>query len=396
LRRKCQTLLHIGYSVLAIALIGCVGPSSNYPQAENHEPPANLSARSDAAQVATESEDVQQNDSSSLEQVYESRTADNSAASSSTQSFTLGPGDLLRISVPAIDELKDRTVRVSAHDTIALPMLGSIDVRGMTEDDLREDLSHRLKKYMHFPQVEVFLLRTENREVAVLGSVSKPGRYTLSSHDDSIMILISRAGGVTKEAASRLIFVPAQANSAKTAEVSPPGQSSPSDSSPGSTSGKLLQASLTPTTGPGKIANRPEEQQFLISLSDIRDQRYLDIPVEPGDVIIVPAAGQVTVQGWVEKPGAYPISPGLTVLGSIAAAGGADFTSSATLLREENDGSKVSIPLNLSKIKRGKEADLPVQAGDVIIAERSAIGAVPYSLYFLVNRLGLGGGYYFY
>ena len=38
-----------------------------------------------------------------------------------------------------------------------------------------------------------------------------------------------------------------------------------------------------------------------------------------GDVIIVPAAGDVTVQGWVEKPGAYSISPGLTVLGAIAA-----------------------------------------------------------------------------
>ena len=109
-------------------------------------------------------------------------------------------------------------------------------------------------------------------------------------------------------------------------------------------------------------------------------------------MIIVPAAGQVTVQGWVNKPGAFPITQGLTVLGSIAAAGGATFTSSATLLREETDGSKISIPLDLSKIKRGEQPDLPVQGGDVVIAERSTVGAVPYTLYFLITRVGIGLG----
>jgi polysaccharide export outer membrane protein len=334
-----------------------------------------------------------QNNSSDLEQLWKTRTDDSSAASFSSQSFTLGPGDLLRISVPSIDELKDRRVRVSEEDTIALPLLGTINVSGMTEDDLRQDLLHRLKKYMYQPQVEVFLEHTENREVAVLGSVRRPGRYMLSSHQDTIMTMISHAGGLTEQAAPRLIFVPVQTNSSTKDNVPP--ERVGSDRLSASSSDSLLPASLPQTRQAATITNGPQKGQFLISLANSQDQRYLDIPAEPGDVIIVPAAGQVTVQGWVQKPGAFPVTPGLTILGSIAAAGGAQFTSSATLLREETDGGKISIPLDLSKIKRGEQVDLPVQGGDVVIAERSAVGAVPYTLYFLINRVGFGMGMYY-
>ena len=89
--------------------------------------------------------------------------------------------------------------------------------------------------------------------------------------------------------------------------------------------------------------------QVVISLSHASDRRYLDLPAKAGDVIIVPAAGQVTVQGWVDKPGAFPITNGMTALGAIASAGGALFTSSATLLREQKNGIKLSIPLDLFK-----------------------------------------------
>jgi len=48
------------------------------------------------------------------------------------------------------------------------------------------------------------------------------------------------------------------------------------------------------------------------------------------------------------------------------------------------------VPLDLTKIKRGEEPDIPVQGGDVVVVERSVAGAVPYSLYFLAQRIGLG------
>jgi hypothetical protein len=137
------------------------------------------------------------------------------------------------------------------------------------------------------------------------------------------------------------------------------------------------------------IAAAPNQgAPLMISLAG--PEQYLEMPVRPGDVLFVPAAGSVSVQGWVDKPGLFPITPGMTALGSIAAAGGALYTSSATLVRTEQSGGRRDIALNLSEIKSGQEPDVPVRGGDVIIVNRSAAGALPYSLYFLVSRIGLG------
>jgi hypothetical protein len=153
------------------------------------------------------------------------------------------------------------------------------------------------------------------------------------------------------------------------------------------------EGSLKQAVALGANGAEPSSDQFVIDLSRPDNQRYLEMSARPGDVIVVPAAGEVTVQGWVDKPGAFKITPGLTVLGSIAAAGGANFTTSATLLREQGDGSKLNVPLDLSKIKRGQEADLRLRGGDVIVVEKSVAGAVPYSIYFLLQKLYLGVPY---
>ena len=100
----------------------------------------------------------------------------------------------------------------------------------------------------------------------------------------------------------------------------------------------------------------------------------------------------MTVQGWVDKPGAFPITSGMTVLGSIAAAGGPLFSSDATLLREQGNGHKLEVALDLNKMRHGEQPDLPVQGGDVVVVERSAAGAVPYTAYFLVQHIGIGMG----
>jgi hypothetical protein len=50
----------------------------------------------------------------------------------------------------------------------------------------------------------------------------------------------------------------------------------------------------------------------------------------------------------------------------------------------------MEVALNLDKMKHGEQPDPPVQGGDVVVVERSAAGAVPYSLYFLIQRIGLG------
>ena len=39
---------------------------------------------------------------------------------------------------------------------------------------------------------------------------------------------------------------------------------------------------------------------------------------------------------------------------------------------------------------------MPLQGGDVVVVERSVVGAVPYALYFLVSHVGVGWDFRFF
>jgi protein involved in polysaccharide export with SLBB domain len=107
----------------------------------------------------------------------------------------------------------------------------------------------------------------------------------------------------------------------------------------------------------------------LKSLASGSEQLYLTMPVRPGDVIVVPGSGEVLVQGWVAKVGSYKITPGLTLLGAIAASGGpmlpADMTA-VRILRTSRSGEKVSLLVDLESVARGEKPDIPVMEADVI------------------------------
>jgi polysaccharide export outer membrane protein len=298
-----------------------------------------------------------------------------------------------------IPQLTDRTVRVSENDTIALPLLGVMNVTGMTEQDLRQELASRAGRYMYNPQVEVYLKTPENRVVSVLGAVKAPGRYLIASRSDTIMTLLSRAGGTTETGGAQILFFPAPAaaghapsatswRSTTVADASaspPPYQLANRDTTALADEGGDSASVFTPAS----LTENGQGAPLLISTAS--SERYLEMPVRPGDVLFVPAAGSVSVQGWVDKPGLFPVTPGMTVLGSVAAAGGALFTSSVTLVRSQpGEGGPRDISVNLAEIKSGRQPDVPVRGGDVIIVNRSVAGAIPYSLYFLLNKIGLG------
>jgi protein involved in polysaccharide export with SLBB domain len=137
---------------------------------------------------------------------------------------------------------------------------------------------------------------------------------------------------------------------------------------------------------PGSTNSEP----ISIDFSTLKSNEQLDVPVLPGDVIIVPAAGQVMVRGWVKTPGAFSITPGMTALGAITAAGGEMFSSSAVLLRAGDNGQQVDLPFNISDVQRGSEPDPTVQSGDVVVVNSSAVGAVPYFVYSVFGKLSAG------
>jgi protein involved in polysaccharide export with SLBB domain len=378
----------------ALALFACWYTACGSANSSMEGPPSTLS--SIPAPLDNIGGQLQGADSAELEKLWKARLHD-SAGSSSSGDFVLGHGDLMRISIPPIAQC---TVRVSEDDTIALPLLGEISVAGMNEKDLRTALTTRMTKYRYHPQVEVFLQQAEDRQVAVLGAVKTPGRYMLTSRSDTLMTMVSRAGGVTEGAAARIFLIPAPASEARpnatvsTVQVASAANPKLEPSSTGSQAVEGLVASANAeapqASQSDKFPGHPVERQYMIDTSEPESQQYMEVPARPGDVIVVPLAGEVTVQGWVERAGSFQVTSKMTVLNAIAAAGGAQFSSSATLLRQEPNGGKQAVALDLSKMKRGEQSDPPVEGGDVIVVERSALGALPYTASFIVQHVGLG------
>jgi hypothetical protein len=128
---------------------------------------------------------------------------------------------------------------------------------------------------------------------------------------------------------------------------------------------------------------------IIIDLSSPSMTGCLDIPARPGDVVLVPAAGQVGVYGWVAKPGSFDVTAGMTVLGAVTAAGGAMFSSNAEIMRTSH-GNRISVPVDLSDVEHGHATDIPIEGGDIILVRASALGAVPYAAYTLMNKFSTG------
>jgi polysaccharide export outer membrane protein len=281
-----------------------------------------------------------------------------------------------------MEELKSRAVRVSAEGLIFLSSLGQIQVAGLTEEHLREQIRDRLLKFMHEPHVSIFVREYQSRQVAVLGAVARPGLYGLTSKADTLFSMITKAGGITTGADPRIHLLPAE-----------PVESDKAKMIVSTLPDRILRQDPSPL-----ILKRTEP--IVIDLKELAhggSQKYLSLPVRPGDVIMVPGGGQVLVEGWVEKPGAYSVSPGLTVVGVVVAAGGPLFpadTSAVKVIRTERGGSKKSLFVDLEKIKAGKQQDIVLQGGDIVEVSSAPEKLTLYGLYRFfttVVNIGIGG-----
>ena len=327
--------------------------------------------------------------------------------------LAIGPGDVIEVTVPRVPELNKFKVRVSEDNTVAVPLAGVVPVGGMTEEELRQALYGRLAKPMKNPDVEVFVVQYQSRDVAVVGMVQKAGLYSITSRSDTVLSMINRAGGMTEKASAHVLFIPASVSAYSRRLAAANSLSAPALAASGpvqtisTESPEQRQATDTPDrvaadpiqTGSSLDSNGSQNRLLSllgatdpieIDLTTAKSEGELDVPVRPGDTIIVPAAGEVMVDGWVRNPGAFHIVPGMTAVSAVSAAGGALFSQTAEVLRTQTGGTRLSIQIDIAKVQAGKEPDVPVQEGDVVVVKHSPIGAVPYAFYEIFTKFGTG------
>ena len=382
-------------AVVAMALASC---SSETPPA----PPAiAATAPGLAGDMRVPSAANSEVNQTRLKELYEKRSK-----AVESLDYPIGPGDVIEITVPGVDDLKERMVRVGGDGKIALPLIGQIQAGGLTEPQLTDELKLALTKYMYSPQVDVFIKEYRSRQVAVVGAVRVPGLITLTNSDISILDAITQAGGLTAEAADEIVILPevkggqkqlarlaaslsephepqhkiAEADHAQNAKEEDPEHSEKQTT-------ELTMASLERNVSNGPAVVIPLKSSALNGSA-----RYMNMPVRPGDVLIVPGGGNVMVTGWVYKPGFFQVGSGLTVLGAVGSAGGAMYAAApneATLIRSDATGNKVSIPVNLDKIAKGEDPDIPVRANDVIDVPYSDLRIGPYVVYNILTRMAV-------
>ena len=120
--------------------------------------------------------------------------------------YKVGPMDVLEISVFKVPELS-KSVQVADSGSVNLPLVGEIPAAGKTAQDLERDLTARLSgKYLHNPQVTVYVREFNSQRATIEGAIKSPGIYPLKGKT-TLLQIVAMAGSLDKETASTDVVV---------------------------------------------------------------------------------------------------------------------------------------------------------------------------------------------
>jgi polysaccharide export outer membrane protein len=243
----------------------------------------------------------------------------------------IAAGDMLDVAEAHGTELH-ASVRVSQAGTVVLPLAGEVNVEGMDERAAAHAIEAVLigKGMLLHPQVTVLVTAYAGQDVSVLGEVTRPGVYNYTVHH-RLLDLISAASGLNPNA-GRLVMITHRSDPEKAEPV------------------VLDPSGLDP-----KGTHNPE--------------------LMPGDTVQVERAGLVYVVGDVIRPGAFPVDAvqAITVVQAVSLAWGPTQNAAlknALLIREQAGGRTVTT-LNLKRMLRGLDPDLPVRDRDILFVPDS-------------------------
>jgi len=347
--------------------------------------PAANAARAQAAPAVPAGDLMSSQDRTRLEALATAR-----AKGASDEGYRIGPDDLLDIRIPDVLDGQgagpvgrqapgtpgpatvaaapaSQGLRVNDRGDVTLPFIGSVHAEGLTTTELEAEIARRLVKegILRQPRVSVQIAEYRSRVVAVIGSVERPGLYPLTRPRATLADMIWAAGGPAKEAGRVVEFAPAP------------------DSAPSA------------PEGAAQVSAPIRVDVELLLHAPLDHGQGINARVRPGDVITVSPAGSVLVDGWVQKPGSYPVTRGLTLSGAIAAAGGDMFASDrrhAAVKRTLGPGEERSFTVDLDAVREGRTADVPITDGDVVRVPASTIRVIPWGAYSVIKDLVRVGG----
>jgi polysaccharide biosynthesis/export protein len=248
-----------------------------------------------------------------------------SSPNPSREKIRIGAGDLLAVSVYGVTDYNQET-RVGDSGEIMLPLVGTLNVGGLTVDAAQHTIAKALVSggYFRDPHVTVMIKDYSSQGISVMGEVTRPGVYPTMS-TKRLFDVVSLAGGFTAKA-GRLVTITHR--------------------------------------------DAPDQPVSVMVTNDPAKSLQSNVEVYPGDTIVVSKAGIVYVVGDVVRPGGFVMENGekMTVLQALAMAQGINRTAavgSARLIRRSS-GKPEEIKLPLKKILSAKGEDMELLAEDIL------------------------------
>ncbi|HEY3658332.1 MAG TPA: polysaccharide export protein EpsE [Steroidobacteraceae bacterium] len=196
------------------------------------------------------------------------------------EEYLLNPGDIIKVTVFNRPELSIEA-RVSESGAIGFPLIGSVPVRGLTLSGVERKISQMLKDgaFVINPQVNVLLTLSVGNQVAVLGEVNKPGRYSIEGAGGHVSGMLAMAGGISPTGADTVIVT-------------------------------------------GTRAGKPFRREVDVDKMSRSGNSEDDPELGGGDTIFVNRAPQFYIYGQVQRPGGYRLEKEMTVMQALATGGG--------------------------------------------------------------------------
>lgn len=235
----------------------------------------------------------------------------------------LTPGDNIRLTIFENPDLTTET-RISARGNIRFPLIGTIRLAGLTPTEASELIATKLKEgnFIRHPQVNLMVLQGQNRQVSVLGQVSRPGRYPIDEAGANLTAILAQAGGITPSGDDIVTVIRSREGNTQKIEI---------------------------------------DTQKLYRNGD----RTTDISMESGDTIYVRRAPMFYIYGEIQRAGGYRLDPDTIVMRALSVGGGITVRGTqrgVQIHRRTANGELTRVNVALGD---------PVQADDIIYVSES-------------------------
>jgi protein involved in polysaccharide export with SLBB domain len=262
--------------------------------------------------------------------------------------YMIGADDVIEVTVRNHDDL-NKTITVRPDGRFAFPYAGEVQAAGKTAQSLAAEIQTRLAHSLNHAEVMIAVKEVHSRSARVVGAVKSAGTYEIKPNF-RVMDLVALAGGLSTK--------------------------------PVRITGRIIRkGAVIPLNSMEQAVMKPESRA--------------NVHLQPDDLVILDEQDilkQITVTGQVDKPGAYDLEEGLTVVSLMAQAGGAK--EGAALRQAHILRGSTQIPLDLQVVLVEGKTDEKVtkfklKAGDVLVvpenqARYGVMGQVAKPGYFYV------------